>query len=90
MGYILGIPIFNNAVNGTVGATGISACGTFVVGSTICSNANSNNFYPTVQSALISKGLIVPNQVSALYDFNGKVRSTATPTVGAYVSCLIQ
>jgi hypothetical protein len=74
-------------VNGTVGATGIQPNGIFTVGNTIFSNVNSNNFYPAVNSALINAG-INPQHQLAVYDFNGKLRSTTKPTVGAYVSCL--
>lgn len=84
----IGYPIFNNAVNGTVNAAGIQLNGTFVVGDTIFSNVNLNNFYPSVKSALINAGRN-PQHQHVLYDFNGKLRSTTKPTVGAYVNYFI-
>ena len=88
-GLDLGCSIYNNAVNGTVGATGIPSNGVFSVGSTIFSNVNANSFYPTVSSALINAG-VNPQNFPTLYDFNGKPRSATQPTVGAYVSDFLQ
>jgi hypothetical protein len=76
-------------VNGIVGATSIQANGIFVVGHNIFSNVNSNNFYPAEKSALINAGAN-PQHQRVIYDFNGKLRPAAIPTVGAYVSCFIQ
>jgi len=81
---LLGFPIYNNAVNGTIGATGIQANGTFTVSNTIFAGVTTNNFYPAVKSALIGAGFYV-QQKSPAYDYNGKARSTTKPTVGAYV-----
>ncbi len=76
-------------MNGTVGATGIQSNGVFPVGNTIFADVNSNNFYPVVKSALINAGAN-PQHLLTAYDFNGKLRSTTKPTVGAYVSYFIQ
>jgi len=85
----IGYSIYNNAVNGTVGATGIQPNGLFIVGNNIFSDVNSNNFYPAVKSALINAGANPQHRIGT-YDFNGQLRSTTKPTVGAYVSCFIQ
>lgn len=61
----------------------------FVVGNNVFSNVIANNFYPAVNSALISAG-VNPQDLPAVYDFNGNLRSTTKPTVGAYVSFFIQ
>ncbi len=76
-------------MNGTIGAAGIAASGTFVVGDTTFANVNANDFYPAVKSALIGAGTN-PQHQPTVYDFNGKLRSPTKPTVGAYVSCFIQ
>lgn len=46
---------------------------------------NTNNFYPSINSALINAG-INSQYTKVVYDINGKLRSTTKPTVGAYVS----
>jgi hypothetical protein len=68
---------------------GIQPNGIFTVGNTIFSSVNSNNFYPAEKSALINAGTN-PQHQHVIYDFNGKLRPATIPTVGAYVSCLIQ
>jgi len=78
-----GYPIYNNAVNGPIGAPGIQQNGTFVVGSNIFANPANYDLYPSVGSPLINAGIY--NLIRAVqYDFNGKTRSKTTPTIGAY------
>ncbi|CAF2527896.1 unnamed protein product [Rotaria sp. Silwood2] len=80
---LAGYPIYNNAVNGPVGAPGIQSKGIFTVGNNVFADVNSLNFYPAAGSPLIHAGVHLENQF-APYDFNGKQRSRMTPTVGAY------
>ena len=85
MTFAIGYPIYNNAVNGPIGAPGIQQNGTFVVGSNIFANPANYDLYPSVGSPLINAGIY--NLIRAVqYDFNGKTRSKTTPTIGAYVS----
>jgi hypothetical protein len=84
--FALGYAIYDNAVNGVVGATGISSNGIFTVGNNIFSNINTYDFYPITGSALINAGGNPPRQLVTAYDFNGGLRSKTKPTVGAYVS----
>jgi hypothetical protein len=73
-----------NAIYGTVSASGISSNGTFPLSSNLANifqNVGNNDFYPVSGSALIGSGDSVH---SISYDFNGRPRSSTTPTVGAY------
>ncbi|CAF4061640.1 unnamed protein product [Rotaria sp. Silwood2] len=79
---LTGASIYNNAVNGTISATGIQQSGTFAVSNNVFFNAAVNNLYPAVNSLLINNGANPLRQV--LYDYNGMKRSNTTPTVGAY------
>ncbi|CAF0887780.1 unnamed protein product [Rotaria sp. Silwood1] len=79
---LTGASVYNNAVNGSISATGIQSCGTFAISNNVFINATANNFYPAAGSPLINKGANPFYQ--ALYDYNGMSRSLATPTVGAY------
>ncbi|CAF3421423.1 unnamed protein product [Rotaria socialis] len=79
---LTGARIYNNAINGSISATGISSCGTFAISSNAFLNAAATNFYPASSSLLINKGVNLRYQ--AFYDYNGMPRSIVTPTVGAY------
>ncbi|CAF5034736.1 unnamed protein product, partial [Rotaria sp. Silwood1] len=79
---LTGASVYNNAVNGSISATGIQSCGTFAISNNVFINATANNFYPAAGSPLINNGANPFYQ--ALYDYNGMSRSLATPTVGAY------
>ncbi|CAF1026447.1 unnamed protein product [Rotaria sordida] len=80
---LTGVLIYANAHNGTVSATGIRWYGTFPVSNNVFTNVTAYNFYPAVGSLLINNGSYLCYQ-PPLYDYNGMVRSTTTPTVGAY------
>ncbi|CAF2036540.1 unnamed protein product [Rotaria magnacalcarata] len=79
---LTGATIYNNAINGSISATGIPSCGTFAISSSAFLNAAATSFYPASNSLLINKGVNLRYQ--ALYDYNGMPRSIVTPTVGAY------
>ncbi|CAF4601950.1 unnamed protein product [Rotaria sp. Silwood1] len=80
---LAGYPIYNNAVNGPIGASGIQSNGIFTVENNVFADVNNFNFYPATGSLLIKAGAYLENHHVA-YDFNGKQRSKTTPTVGAY------
>lgn len=81
----IGIPIYNNAINGQIGAPGIQQSGIFTVGENVFANAANYDLYPSIGSPLINAGVYTAAR-AVNYDFNGKVRSKTTPTIGAYVS----
>ena len=85
----IGYSIFNNAINGAVGAPGIQSSGIFTIGSNAFANVANKNLYPAAGSPLIGRGSS-PQQAPLAYDFNGKARSSKAPTVGAYVNSIIQ
>ncbi|CAF1191045.1 unnamed protein product [Rotaria magnacalcarata] len=75
--------IYNNAINGPVSASGIQPDGTFNIEYNAFFDPNKMNLYPAVKSPLINAGINLDSQPVA-HDFNGKTRSNAKPTVGAY------
>ena len=72
-------------MNGPIDASGIQSTGIFNVDNTVFSDPGKMNFYPAVGSALIKAAIHVDSQL-VTYDFNGEIRSSTKPTVGAYVS----
>ncbi|CAF2041798.1 unnamed protein product [Rotaria magnacalcarata] len=80
---LAGLSIYNNAVNGPIGAPGIQANGIFTVGNNVFADVQNLNFYPAVGSPLINTSGYLDNQ-PVVYDFNGKLRSKTKTTVGAY------
>ncbi|CAF3305744.1 unnamed protein product [Rotaria socialis] len=79
---LTGASMYNNAVNGTISATGIQPDGILAMFRNVFVNTSANNLYPTVGSPFINKGTNRLYQV--LYDYNDIGRSMSTPTTGAY------